>query len=64
MKTSHKLACFAAVALLGFVLGRIDVPSAQAQVAAPNAAPRYQVSAWALAGNPSRPNPEHGCLHH
>jgi len=55
--TQFFLGC-AAVLLLGVCVGGFS--SAQG---IPNAVPtpRYQISAWAFAGNPSHPAPERGC---
>jgi hypothetical protein len=63
MKMSQCLLLLMAGLLVGlFIGGNVAGPSANAQ-GIPNAvsAPRYQISAWAFAGNPSRPTPEHGC---
>jgi hypothetical protein len=61
MKTPPSLACFAAVLLLSLYFGSANGRKADAQ-AIPNAVatPRYQISAWAFAGNPSSPTPKHG----
>jgi hypothetical protein len=61
MKTSHSLVAFAAVLLVGLCLGANFSGPANAQ--APTVTvpvPRYQISAWAYAGNPSSPTPRHG----
>ena len=48
------------VPMAGYVLGACQVPLATAQVVSQTASPRYQISAWAHAGNPSSPTPKHG----
>jgi esterase/lipase len=58
MQTTQALLCCAAVLLLGGYVG-----SSSSAQGIPNAvpAPRYQISAWAFAGHPSRVAPERGC---
>lgn len=49
------------VLLCGVCLGSIINLRADAQIQTTNTFSRYQVSAWAVPGTPTSPEPKHGC---
>lgn len=61
MTKIQSVVTFVTALAIGYVLCANSGSSASAQVVSQTGAPRYQVSAYAYAGDPPSQSPKHGC---